>query len=74
MVTQGNNHKMDKSLQKKMTKKCEVAYTVVMEAIAFAKIERQGISLDKSYRTNVACSTFVDFSRSMQGSTKSEIL
>ena len=51
-----------------MTKKFEVVYIIAREGIAFAKmsslcdlIERQGVSLDESYRTNVVCSTFINF-------------
>jgi len=48
--------------------KFEVAYNIAREGIAFVKIislcnliERQGVSLGEGYKTNIACSLFVDF-------------
>ena len=59
---------MDKSLEEKMIKKFQVAFTIAREGIAFAKmptlcdlLERQGVNLGEGYKTNMACSTFVDF-------------
>ena len=55
---------MDKSLEEKMIKKFQVAYTIAREGISFAKmntlcelLETQG----EGYKTNMACSTFVDY-------------
>jgi len=60
--------RMDSALQQRMVRKFEVAYMIVKEGMAFRKmtslcnlIEWQGIDLGEGYKTNVACSTFVDF-------------
>ena len=60
--------RMDSALQQRMVRKFEVAYTIAKEGMAFRKmtclcnlIERQGVDLGEGYKTNMACSTFVDF-------------
>jgi len=60
--------RMVSTLQQNMVRKFEVAYTIAKEGIAFRKmtticdlIERQSINLGEGYKSNVACSTFVDF-------------
>ena len=60
--------RMDSAAEQKMVRKFEVAYTIAKEGLAFHKmtslcnlLERQGVDLGEGYKTNMACSTFVDF-------------
>ena len=60
--------KMDSVLEQRLVRKFEVAYTIAKERIAFTKmtslcnlLERQGVDLGEGYKTNMACSTFVEF-------------
>ena len=59
---------MDSEAEAKINRKFDLAYVMAKENIAFTKMkplcqleERHGVDLGETYKTDMACSAFVDY-------------